>query len=682
LKIEDWVAAFYGHPVILPFCHEQSQLPMNPKNLTLETRRSLDRLTPRLEAEFADHVESEEWAAFRRRLDAYFPRLFRLLLDLYGDRYDFFYHLERILTLAARSWLERPADLKTLDAIREADPNWYQQEEMLGGVCYVDLCAGDLAGVREKISYFQELGLTYLHLMPLFKTPSGDNDGGYAVSDYRQVNPRLGHMDDLRALAADLRAHGISLVLDFIFNHTADDHPWAQAARAGDPDYADYYFIFPDRTLPDQYDRTLREIFPDKHAGSFTYKPDMDRWVWTTFNEFQWDLNYANPNVFHDMAGEMLFLANAGVETLRLDALAFIWKQLGTNCENLPQAHELVQAFNALVRMAAPSLLFKSEAIVHPDEVIKYISVDECQLSYNPLLMALLWNSLATRKADLLSYSMARRFRIPAGCSWVNYVRCHDDIGWTFDDGDAAALGINGYDHRRFLNDFYTGRFPGSFARGLPFQENPRTGDARISGTLASLAGLEQALLDNDAAEIELAISRILLLHAIILSIGGIPLFYLGDEVGMLNDYGYSQDPAKADDSRWVHRPRLNWAKVEKRHDPETVEGRIYAGLQRLIQVHKATPAFGGVEMEVIETGSEHVFGFVRTRVVDGREERVVVLANVSEHDLRLDANVLRLYGLSYRFLELIGEREIELNEGPLLLDPYQVLWLQAMPKG
>jgi amylosucrase len=330
--------------------------------------------------------------------------------------------------------------------------------------------------------------------------------------------------------------------------------------------------------------------------------------------------------------------------------------------------------------MAAPSLLFKSEAIVHPDEVIKYIGLDECQLSYNPLLMALLWNSLATRKADLLSYSLARRFQIPAGCGWVNYVRCHDDIGWTFDDGDAAALGINGYDHRRFLNDFYTGRFAGSFARGLPFQENPRTGDARISGSLASLAGLEQALLDDDAAGTELAIRRILLLHAIILSIGGIPLLYLGDEVGTLNDYEYSRDPAKADDSRWVHRPRLDWARVEKRHDPATVEGRIYAGLQRLIRVRKATPAFGGVEMQVIETGSEHVFGFVRARAVDGREERVVVLANVSEHDLRLDANILRLYGLGYRFRELISGREMALDEGVLLLEPYQVLWLQAMP--
>ncbi len=263
---------------------------------------------------------------------------------------------------------------------------------------------------------------------------------------------------------------------------------------------------------------------------------------------------------------------------LRLDALAFTWKEMGTNCESLPKAHTLVQAFNAVLRIAAPGLLFKSEAIVHPDEVARYISPQECQLSYNPLLMALLWNSLATREVRLLRHSLGYRFAIPDDCAWVNYIRCHDDIGWTFDDGDAAALGINGYDHRRFLNSFYTGRFPGSFARGLPFQENPRTGDARISGSQASLAGLEQALRNGNPTEIDLAVRRILLINAIILSIGGIPLMYLGDEIGVLNDYSYVDDPAKAGDSRWVHRPRIDWAQMARRTDPDTIEGASLAG--------------------------------------------------------------------------------------------------------
>ena len=285
------------------------------------------------------------------------------------------------------------------------------------------------------------------------------------------------------------------------------------------------------------------------------------------FHKYQWDLNYANPAVFNRMAEEMLFLANQGVEVIRLDAVAFIWKQIGTSCENLPQAHTLIRAFNAAARISAPTLLFKSEAIVHPDDVVKYIDPAECQLSYNPLLMALLWNSLATRKVDLLAQALATRFKIHPQTSWVNYVRCHDDIGWTFSDEDASLLGINGSDHRRFLNEFYRGRFPGSFARGLPFQENPTTGDCRISGSCASLAGLEKALSEEGPNEVELAIRRILLLHGMILTIGGIPLIYLGDEVGTLNNYTYRDDPHKTRDSRWVHRPYVDWNKYEKRSD-------------------------------------------------------------------------------------------------------------------
>ncbi|MEZ4859812.1 MAG: alpha-amylase family glycosyl hydrolase [Caldilineaceae bacterium] len=636
------------------------------------TQQTLQRLRPRLEQQFSDQLTTSAWLVFQRRLDQHFPQLFRLLYGLYGKQYDFFYHLEMILALAARSLLARPDELQALDAQRETNPHWYQSEKMLGGVCYVDLFAGDLQKLRTQTPYFKELGLTYLHLMPLFKAPAGDSDGGYAVSDYRQVDPRLGTMADLRQLATALRHEGMSLVLDFVFNHTSDEHQWAQAALAGNPDYADYYFLFADRQLPDAYDRTLREIFPDQHPGSFTYRPAAGKWVWTTFNVFQLDLNYANPMVFYEMAGEMLFLANVGCEVLRLDALAFIWKELGTDCENLPQAHQLVQAFSALLRIAAPALLFKSEAIVHPDEVAKYISEQECQLSYNPLLMALLWNSLATREVRLLRHAMSYRFAIPDGCAWVNYVRCHDDIGWTFDDGDANALGINGFDHRRFLNAFYTGRFPGSFARGLPFQENPKTGDARISGSLASLAGLERALHLNDPTETELAIRRILLLHAIILSIGGIPLLYLGDEVGWRNDYCYRLDPTKVDDSRWVHRPHIDWQRMALRTDYTTVEGQIYQRLQRLIQVRKVTPGFAGNQMEVINVGNDHVFGFVRTH---GRQ-RLVVLANFTEREQQLQANEVRLYGLGYEFTELIGATAVTLAQPLLRLEPYQVMWL------
>jgi amylosucrase len=475
--------------------------------------------------------------------------------------------------------------------------------------------------------------------MPLFKAPDGENDGGYAVSSYRQVNPPLGTMEQLASLARELRSAGISLVVDLVFNHTSDEHTWAENAKSGDEEYLDFYRIYPDREMPDAYERNLREIFPDEHPGAFTFFQDLLKeggWVWTTFHSYQWDLNYANAAVFNRMAEEMLFLANQGVEVIRLDAVAFIWKELGKSCENLPGAHTLIQAFNAVARIASPALLFKSEAIVHPDDVVKYIAPDECQLSYNPLLMALLWNSLATRKVRLLSQALASRFQIDPSCAWVNYVRVHDDIGWTFSDEDAAVLGVNGYDHRRFLNEFYRGRFPGSFARGLPFQENPKTGDCRISGTCASLAGLEKALEEEGPTEVELAIQRILLIHAVILTAGGIPLIYLGDEIGTLNDYSYREDPAHQQDSRWVHRPKANWERYTKRNDPDTTEGRVFLRLKKLIELRKGHPAFSGGVLEVIPTENEHVLGFIRT----GEAERALILANFSEVPQTISSNL------------------------------------------
>jgi amylosucrase len=635
---------------------------------------SLQRLLPRLEARFSEiaAVDPQGWEQFVERLTVNFPQLFRLYYQLYANQYDFFYHLEDLLSSIARSWVERTPDLKLLDAKRNLDPDWFQSNQMLGGVVYVDLFAGDLSGIRKKIPYFKELGLTYLHLMPLFRCPNGDNDGGYAVSSYREVNPELGTIQQLAELAHELREEGISLVVDLVFNHTSDEHDWALKALNDDPDYQEYYWIFPDRQMPDAYEKSLREIFPDEHPGAFTFREEIKKWVWTTFHSYQWDLNYANPAVFNRMAEEMLFLANQGVEVLRLDAVAFIWKEIGTNCENLTQAHQLIQAFNSVARIAAPALLFKSEAIVHPDEVIRYIHSNECQLSYNPLLMALLWNSLATREVRLLRQALQERFALPPGCTWVNYVRCHDDIGWTFSDEDAARVGINGYNHRQFLNAFYTGRFDGSFARGLPFQENPATGDARISGTCASLGGLEKALIEETELEVGLAIRRILLIYGIILTIGGIPLIYLGDEIGTLNDYSFRNNPDKANDSRWVHRSSMDWEKAGRRDDPKSVESRIFNGLKHFIELRKQNPEFSGVQAAIIPTGNDHVLGYVRSR----GPERALVFANFSETDQTLPANLLRLYGLSYKFVDLISGNTIPLQD--LKLEPYQFACLKS----
>jgi amylosucrase len=648
------------------------------QDIEREAQRSLDRILPRVEAMLKAAIKKDRlgWKQFSSRLHRNFPTLFTLYADVYSERYDFFFYLEDLIVSIARLWLSRPQDLRELDSARESNPRWFESNQMLGAVCYVDLFAENLKGIRSKIPYLKELGITYLHLMPLFKAPEGENDGGYAVSSYRELNPALGSMEELNSLASDFRRAGISLVLDLVFNHTSDEHPWAERAKAGDEEYMNFYHIFPSRELPDRYEQNLREIFPEEHPGAFTFFPTLFHgrggWVWTTFHSYQWDLNYANPAVFNRMAEEMLYLANQGVEVIRLDAVAFIWKQMGTSGENLPEAHRLISAFNAVARITAPALLFKSEAIVHPDDVVKYIHPSECQLSYNPLLMTLLWNSLATREVRLLSQALNTRFKLHPDTAWVNYVRCHDDIGWTFSDEDAVILGFNGHDHRSFLNEFYRGRFPGSFARGLPFQENPRTGDCRISGTCASLAGLEKALREEGPDEVELAIRRILLIHGIILTVGGIPLLYLGDEVATLNVYSYRDDPHKAHDSRWVHRPRTDWARHELRNDPETVEGRVYAGLQLLIQLRKEHSVFCGGVLDVLENGNPHVLGFERTH----QGKRVVIFANFSEQEQVITARVMEQHNC-LPLQQIYGSSRVTHQKG-LTLTALDLVVLQA----
>lgn len=568
-----------------------------------------------------------EWAAFVNRIDQYLPGLLRLFFEMYQDCFDAYPVFEELVRQLIASWLDRKPALRALDETRRQQPDWFQSSQQLGGVCYVDLYAGTLGRLREKLPYFEELGLTYLHLMPLFAAPEGENDGGYAISDYRQVDPRMGSIEQLEGLITEFHQHGISIALDFVFNHTSSDHAWALAAKAGDPVHQGYYWMFPDRELPDLFEKTLREIFPDEHPGAFTWYPELEKWVWTTFHSYQWDLNYQNPIVFLRMAEEMLFLANLGVDVMRLDAVAFIWKTLGTTCESQPNAFKLVEAFNLVARIAAPAMIFKSEAIVHPDQVSQYILPERCQLSYNPLLMALLWEALATRQVKLLAHSLDKRFQLPEDTAWVNYLRCHDDIGWTFSDEDAAEVRINGWGHRRFLNQFYTGEFLGTFARGLPFQLNPKTGDCRISGMLSSLAGLEAAVEKAEPAEIELSIARIHLLFGIILTIGGLPLIYLGDELGKLNDYDFLNDPNKKEDSRWVHRLPFDQALFEKRSEMNGTAEKIYNGIKELIQLRKSHPLFGNNDLRIVLSGNEHILAFEKR----DENEKVLCLGNFSE---------------------------------------------------
>lgn len=632
-----------------------AQLLAEPALLQREAEIILKRHSTSLKA-----AAKSSWPALQPRLAQVLPELLGLYLQLYGDLFDCYYQLEQLLKLLAKSAAQRPDYLQAEDA---APQHWHKSHQALGSACYVDLFAGNFDGLKQRIPYLKQTGINYLHLMPLFKAPEPNSDGGYAVSDYRSTQPSLGTMAELAGLMQQLHQEGIRPVLDFVFNHTSDEHRWAEKAKAGDPTYRDYYFFLTE-TERDRYAPTLREIFPEIRRGCFTQDKASGLWVWTTFNSFQWDLNYANPAVFTAMAEEMLFLANQGAAVLRLDALAFVWKEAGTNCENLPKAHLLIKAFNAVARIAAPALQFKSEAIVHPDEVVKYIAPNECQLSYNPLLMALLWNSLATRKTRLLTESLQRRFAIDPQCSWVNYIRCHDDIGWTFDDNIAWQLGTNPDHHRQFLNHFYTGQFPGSFASGVPFQQNPVTGDCRVAGMLASLAGVDKAEAEQNHEHLEHALARIYLLNSIILSIGGLPLLYMGDELGLRNDYSYLQDPAKKDDSRWVNRVAVSSAQLAKATEPGTLSGRIYQQLQHLVKTRAGLPVLGTGTTNILHSDNPHLFCYQRELA----GERLVVVVNFSEHPQYWHSDS------TGSFTDVLtGTR---LQAGAVALSAYQVLWL------
>ncbi|MCD6398004.1 MAG: alpha-amylase family protein, partial [Spirochaetaceae bacterium] len=531
---------------------------------------------------------------FYNHLKIGFPYLIEHLGKLYGSRPDFIYHIEDIIQESCKIYLNR-TDIKKTGESNTTRNMYLGSQNEIGAVFYVDLFAGKLQDIKKRIPYLKELGITFVHLMPLFKTPPGETDGGYAVSSYRHIAKRFGTMNDLRELIEEFDLNGINLVLDFILNHTSDQHEWAKKAKSGDIKYQNYYYIFKEKNELEEYSPYLRDIFPEVRKGSFTFDESMQSWVWTTFNSFQWDLNYSNPEVFLQMMKEMFFLANLGVKVLRFDAPAFIWKQKGSSCENLPEVHTIIKAFKAIMNVVFPDVLFLSEAIVHPDEIKKYISKSECELSYNPLLMATLWESLATRKTNLLQKSMERYSSLPKGCYWINYIRCHDDIGWTFSDQDAWDIGIDPSGHRHFLNNFYTGKFEGSFAKGLPFQENIQTGDLRISGTLASLAGLEKALLYETVIEVDLAINRIFLLYGIILSMSGYPLLYMGDEAGQLNNYNYTDNSENKDDSRWVH--RIPAADLNNNFD--RYSRRIFTGLKKLIHFRKNCQAFTGNTVKI-----------------------------------------------------------------------------------
>jgi amylosucrase len=583
---------------------------------------------------------------------------------------------ENLVRVLADAWEQRAGELRELDREREQTPDWYQRPEMIGYATYVDRFAGDLPGLRDHLDYLEELGIRYLHLMPLLATRSGPNDGGYAVTDYRRVEPSLGTMDDLRAVAAELRRRRVSLCTDLVLNHVAIEHPWAQRALAGEPAAEAMFHIFPDRTWPDRYEATLPEVFPAFKRGSFTQLDD-GRWVWTTFNDYQWDLNWANPRVFVEVLELLLFLANAGVEVVRLDAVAFLWKREGTDCQNQAEAHALLQALRICSRIAAPAVAHKAEAIVSPDDLIPYLGSREqveSDLAYHNSLMVQYWAALAPAHTGLMVETLRRFPSHPPAAAWVTYLRSHDDIGWAVTDELANAVGIaDAGAHRRWLADYYAGLWPDSFSRGAHFQENEATGDRRTSGSMASLAGLERALELGDDGEIDLAIRRILLGHALIYAYDGVPVIWMGDEIGLLNDLGYRDDSAHADDNRWMHRPRMDWEAAARRHVPGTVEARLFEPLRNLGRVRAGIPQLhAAVPLEVRDVGNPELFALVRPHAVHGP---LLAVFNFAPRPSDLRRGVLAEYGLLAGHEQITNEA-IALEGDRLVIGPYQALWV------
>ncbi|KIT14999.1 alpha-amylase family glycosyl hydrolase [Jannaschia aquimarina] len=598
------------------------------------------------------------------------------LTRLYGPAHDVDALMERLRDLLESHWRKRPADLRQLDLVRDLDPNWFLSEEMVAYVFYVDRFAGGFRDLPSRIGYLRDLGVTYAHVMPCLMPRPGQSDGGYAVMDYRRIDPALGSMTDFREATLALREAGMSTCIDMVLNHTAKEHDWARKARDGDPFYQAFYRMFDDETLPRAYEETLLEIFPDQAPGNFTYYPEMGKWVWTTFNEYQWDLNWENPEVYLAILDTILFLANKGVEVFRLDAVAFMWKRIGTICQNLPEVHDILQALTQATRIAAPAVIHKAEAIVGPADLVPYLGMEshqgrESQLAYHNNLMVQYWSSLAARDTRLMTHVLRTHFpeRFQRAC-FATYIRCHDDIGWAITPEDTAHVpGITAPEHRAFLADYYAGRFPGSFARGADFQVNPETGDKRTNGSFASLAGLEAALDADDSAQVDLAVARILLGHALIASYGGVPLIYMGDEIGLLNDDGYLSDPVKADDGRWMQRPPMDWTRAAEAMAGDGPHGRIYRGTQHILSVRKRTMQLASdVPTRVIDTGNRGVFAYLRL----GDDRTISCLCNFTEHPQSVGLDV------PPGAIDLLTGQPPGRSGNLIGLAPYQAVWLRA----
>ena len=576
--------------------------------------------------------DSMKWKPeFRNRYECREAELRSLYEQLYpGQKEGFAYLIQRMY----QNYVERPVPLRKIDRKREKNPGWYKGNDILGMMMYTDAFAGTLQGVKEKLDYVKSCGVNYLHMMPLLESPKGRDDGGYAVADFRKVKPELGTIEDLKELTSLCHEQGISCCLDFVMNHTSEDHAWAKAARAGDPQARSRYFFYDNWDIPNRYEETTPQVFPTTAPGNFTWLPDCNQVVMTTFYPYQWDLNYANCMVFNDMVDNMLFLTNCGIDVIRLDAVPYIWKELGTKSRNLPQVHTLVRMMRLVSEIVCPGVLLLGEVVMEPAKVLPYFgSVDkpECHMLYNVTTMASTWNTIATKDVGLLRRQMDQVCALPKEYVFLNYLRCHDDIGWGLDYDWLKQFGIEEVPHKKYLNDVLTGRGYDSDARGELYNDDPRLGDARLCGTTASLCGRETALSENNPDKVKRAVACDLMLHAYLLIQSGIPVLYSGDEVGQLNDYSYKENPDKCADSRYLHRGKFQWEKLKKTDKTYRVSMEIFHTLRKMEEIREQHPVFNGkADVWTFDTGYSHVLGI--GRYLDGEEIRAYF--NFSEYEL------------------------------------------------
>ncbi|MCI9594608.1 MAG: amylosucrase [Lachnospiraceae bacterium] len=574
----------------------------------------MEKKTKEFEQRFARHYDELKW----------------LYCELYQNRMDAF---EELCSQLWDWYKNRKADLKKLDRKREKNPGWYKKNDLVGMMMYVDAFAGNLKGVEEKLDYIKSCNVNYLHLMPLLESPKGRNDGGYAVADFRKVQPELGTMDDLEELADKCRKEEISICLDFVMNHTSEDHEWARRARQGDPEYQRRYYFYDNYDLPAQFEKTVPQVFPTTAPGNFTWLPDMNKFVMTTFYPYQWDLNYWNPIVFNEMVYNMLNLTNKGIDIIRIDAVPYIWKVLGTNCRNLPEVHNIVRMMRMICEIVCPAVILLGEVVMEPSKVVPYfgtVEKPECHMLYNVTTMASTWHTVATGDVRLLRRQMDIVSKLPKEYVFLNYLRCHDDIGWGLDYAYLKQFGCLEVPHKKFLNDFLTGQHPGAFGRGELYNSDPTSGDARLCGTTASLCGIEKASWEQDEGALEQAVRFDIMLHGYMFVQSGIPVLYSGDEIGQLNDYSYHEDPDKCQDSRYIHRGRFQWDRAEERKEKGTLQNQIFETLGMMEELRARYAVFeGSADVWTLDTWDDSILGVGRW--LNG--EKLIALFNFSGQD-------------------------------------------------